>query len=219
MARTRGVRGAASWCAIAALLYLLVRSVLYAGISAALGLVQTGASLSKPIGISDVTVGLLQLLIGLGAILIPLWAMLRFTRLQPADLRIVLPAPWSPAFCLPVFLSLANTANLAGALLAHLLGIEKHHQHPPQRRSGVVPSICSTLRSAGHHRGVVLSRCPAGVAAALRQCCRHLRSGAALCATAPGSHSGGLRPWSARCFWAGWPSVPAVFCRVCCCTL
>ena len=124
MARTRGVRGAASWCAIAALLYLLVRSVLYAGISAALGLVQTGASLSKPIGISDVTVGLLQLLIGLGAILIPLRAMLRFTRLQPADLRIVLPAPWSPAFCLPVFLGLANIANLAGALLSHLLGIE-----------------------------------------------------------------------------------------------
>lgn len=124
MARTRGVRGAASWCAIAALFYLLVRSLLYAGISALLGLLQPGASLSKPVGFSDVSIGLLQLVIGIGSILIPVLATLRFTRLRTEDLRILLPAPWSPAFCLPVFLGLANVANLAGALLAHLLGVE-----------------------------------------------------------------------------------------------
>lgn len=173
MARTRGVRGAASWCAIAALLYLLVRSVLYAGISAALGLVQTGASLSKPIGISDVTVGLLQLLIGLGAILIPLWAMLRFTRLQPADLRIVLPAPWSPAFCLPVFLGLANIANLAGALLSHLLGIENTTSILPSDGAElflqfvvlcVLPAITEELFFRGALQGLLR---PCGSAAAI----------------------------------------------------
>lgn len=165
MARTRGVRGAASWCAIAALLYLLVRSVLYAGISAALGLVQ--------IGISDVTVGLLQLLIGLGAILIPLWAMLRFTRLQPADLRIVLPAPWSPAFCLPVFLGLANTANLAGALLSHLLGIENTTSILPSDGAElflqfvvlcVLPAITEELFFRGALQGLLR---PCGSAAAI----------------------------------------------------
>lgn len=124
MAKSRGVRGAASWCAIAALFYLLVRSVLYAGIGAVMGLIQPGASMAKPVGFTDITISLLQLLIGIGSIAIPLWFMLRVTRLQNKDLRIVLPAPWSPAFCLPVFLGLANVANLAGALLSHVLGIE-----------------------------------------------------------------------------------------------
>lgn len=124
MAKSRGVRGAASLCAIAALCYLLVRSLLYAGVSALLGLIHEGADLTKPIGFSDTTIGFLQLLIGVGAIALPLWGMLRLTRLQIRDLRILLPAPWSPAFCLPVFLGLANIANLAGALLSKLVGIE-----------------------------------------------------------------------------------------------
>ena len=46
MSKTRGVRGAAGWCAIAAILYLLARSLLYAGISALVGVVHPGASLS-----------------------------------------------------------------------------------------------------------------------------------------------------------------------------
>lgn len=124
MAKSRGVRGAASWCAIAALFYLLVRSLLYAGVSAVMGLLQPGASLAKPVGFSDISISLLQLLIGIASIAIPLWCMLCVTRLQSKDLRILLPAPWSPAFCLPVFLGLANAANLAGALLSQALGIE-----------------------------------------------------------------------------------------------
>ena len=124
MAKSRGVRGAASWCAIAALFYLLVRSILYTIVSTIMGWIQPGASMAKPVGFTDVSIGLFQLLIGIGAIAIPLWWMLRFTRLQGRDLRITLPAPWSPAFCLPVFLGLANISNLAGALLSHLLGIE-----------------------------------------------------------------------------------------------
>ena len=125
MARSRGVRGAASLCAVAALLYLLARAVLYAAVSGLLGLVQPGASLARPVGVSDAVLAVLQILIGLGAILLPLWGLLRFSRLQRGDLRILLPAPWSPAFCLPVFLGAANAANLAGALLAGLLGAER----------------------------------------------------------------------------------------------
>lgn len=124
MTRSRGVRGAASWCAIAALFYLLVRSLLYAGISAVMGLIHPGASMARPLGFTDVTISVLQLVIGIGAAMIPLSCMLRLTRLRGRDLRILLPAPWSPAFCLPVFLGLANTANLAGVLLSNLLGIE-----------------------------------------------------------------------------------------------
>ena len=124
MARSRGVRGAASLCAVAALLYLLARAVLYAAVSGLLGLVQPGASLARPVGVSDAVLAVLQILIGLEAILLPLWGLLRFSRLQRGDLRILLPAPWSPAFCLPVFLGAANAANLAGALLAGLLGAE-----------------------------------------------------------------------------------------------
>lgn len=124
MTKSRGVRGAASWCAIAALFYLLVRSLLYAGIGAVMGLIHPGASMARPLGFTDVTISVLQLVIGIGAVVIPLVCMLRLTRLQARDLRILLPAPWSPAFCLPVFLGLANTANLAGALLSNLLGIE-----------------------------------------------------------------------------------------------
>lgn len=124
MTRSRGVRRAASWCAIAALFYLLVRSLLYAGISAVMGLIHPGASMARPLGFTDVTISVLQLVIGIGAAMIPLSCMLRLTRLRGRDLRILLPAPWSPAFCLPVFLGLANTANLAGALLSNLLGIE-----------------------------------------------------------------------------------------------
>ena len=61
MSKTRGVRGAAGWCAIAAILYLLARSLLYAGISALVGVVHPGASLVKPIGVSEVGLGLLQI--------------------------------------------------------------------------------------------------------------------------------------------------------------
>ena len=117
MSKTRGVRGAAGWCAIAAILYLLARSLLYAGISALVGVVHPGASLAKPIGVSEVGLGLLQIVIAVGAALVPLLWMLRGTRLQTDDLRITVPAPWSPAFCLPVFLGVASTANLCGGLL------------------------------------------------------------------------------------------------------
>lgn len=125
MTKTRGVRGAAGWCAIAAIFYLLVRSLLVLGINALLGIFCPGATLAKPVGVSEVVLGLLQILIAAGAIAVPLVWLLRTTRLQPDDLRIALPAPWSPAFCLPVFLGVAGVANLTGGLLVRLTGNEE----------------------------------------------------------------------------------------------
>lgn len=120
MAKSRGVRGAAGACAAASLVYLLGRSLLALLVSALMGLVHPGASLAKPLGFSDVSAALFQLLVGIGAIALTLAFLLKLTRLRQADLRIALPAPWSPGFCLPVFLGVANLANLAGALINHI---------------------------------------------------------------------------------------------------
>lgn len=173
MARSRGVRGAASLCAVAALMYLLARAVLYAVASGVLGLLLPGASLARPVGVSDAVLAVLQILIGLGAILLPLWGLLRFSRLQRGDLRILLPAPWSPAFCLPVFLGAANAANLAGALLANLLHTESAS---PRLPSGgpelflqfaalcVLPAVTEELFFRGALQGLLR---PCGSAAAI----------------------------------------------------
>lgn len=120
MTKSRGVRGAAGGCAVASLVYLLVRGLLTLLVSALMGLAHPGASLAKPLGFSGVSTALFQLLIGLGAIVLTLFFLLKVTRLKTKDLRIMLPAPWSPGFCLPVFLGVANLANLAGALINRL---------------------------------------------------------------------------------------------------
>ena len=120
MAKSRGVRGAAGACAAASLVYLLGRSLLALLVSALMGLAHPGASLAKPLGFSDVSAALFQLLVGIGAIALTLAFLLKLTRLRQEDLRIALPAPWSPGFCLPVFLGVANLANLAGALINHI---------------------------------------------------------------------------------------------------
>ncbi len=131
MTKSRGVRGAAGGCAVASLVYLLVRGLLTLLVSALMGLAHPGASLAKPLGFSGVSTALFQLLIGLGAIVLTLVFLLKVTRLKTKDLRIMLPAPWSPGFCLPVFLGVANLANLAGAL----------HQ-PPDRQPRDAVNCC-----------------------------------------------------------------------------
>lgn len=58
--------GAAGGCAVASLVYLLVRGLLTLLVSALMGLAHPGASLAKPLGFSGVNTALFQLLIGLG---------------------------------------------------------------------------------------------------------------------------------------------------------
>ena len=173
MSKTRGVRGAAGWCAIAAMIYLLARSLLYAGISALVGLVHPGASLAKPVGVSGVGLGLLQIVIAVGAIAVPLVWLLRSTRLQADDLRITLPAPWSPAFCLPVFLGVASTANLCGGLLVRLAGVEDAATLLPSGGAELfvqflalcaVPAVVEELLFRGALQGLMR---PSGSAAAI----------------------------------------------------
>ena len=125
MARVRGVRGAAGVCALAAVLYLLARSVLTLLVSGIMGLMQPGASLAHAAGFGEVGVILLQTLVGIGALALPLWWLLCSTRLQVKDMRITIPTAWSPGFCLPVFLGLANAGNLLGGLLCRIFGVEQ----------------------------------------------------------------------------------------------
>ena len=123
LSNPRGVRGAASLCAVAALAYLFVQDRWTIFVSALMGMRVQGASLSDPVGFSVAAQGLLAIVVAAGSIVLPLWWLLRATRLQTPDLRILLPAPWSPAFCLVVFLGLANAGNLFGGLLARGLGV------------------------------------------------------------------------------------------------
>ena len=123
MAKTRGVKGAASWCALSAILYLVCRTCLRALVSAWMGTQVNGASLAHPVGFSEVTVELLTLLIGALSIALPVLWVFKTTRLELEDLRLVRPIPWSPGFCIIVFLGLANVGNILSGLLARVLGM------------------------------------------------------------------------------------------------
>ena len=173
MTKSRGVRGAAGGCAVASLVYLLARGLLTLLVSALMGLAHPGASLAKPLGFSGVSTALFQLLIGLGAIVLTLFFLLKVTRLKTKDLRIMLPAPWSPGFCLPVFLGVANLANLAGALINRLTGSPATSEMLPSGGSEllmqflalcVMPAIAEELLFRGAFQGLMR---PCGSAAAI----------------------------------------------------
>ena len=173
MTKSRGVRGAAGGCAVASLVYLLVRGLLTLLVSALMGLAHPGASLAKPLGFSGVCTALFQLLIGLGAIVLTLVFLLKVTRLKTKDLRIRLPAPWSPGFCLPVFLGVANLANLAGALINRLTGSPATSEMLPSGGPEllvqflalcVMPAIAEELLFRGAFQGLMR---PCGSAAAI----------------------------------------------------
>lgn len=173
LAKSRGVRGAASVCALTALLYLLARSLLQLLVSALMGLGVPGASLAEPTGYSTVAVDLFSLFIGLGALLLPLCFLLRATRLQPADLRLTIPAPWSPGFCLVVFLGVANAANLFGGLLGRLTGVVSELSRLPAGGPElavcflvlcVMPAVCEELLFRGALQGLMR---PCGSSAAI----------------------------------------------------
>lgn len=172
-AKTRGVKGAASWCALAAVGYLLARYLLEALVSALMGLRVEGATLANPTGFSQTEAGLLSMAAALGAILLPILILLRLTRLRAEDLRLLLPAPWSPAFCLPVFLGAANAANLFGGLLGRLLGTQGASPALPAGGGElvisflslcVVPAILEELFFRGALQGLMR---PSGSAAAI----------------------------------------------------
>lgn len=173
MTKSRGVRGAAGGCAVASLVYLLARGLLTLLVSALIGLAHPGASLAKPLGFSGVSTALFQLLIGLGAIVLTLFFLLKVTRLKTKDLRIMLPAPWSPGFCLPVFLGVANLANLAGALINRLTGSPATSEMLPSGGPEllmqflalcVMPAIAEELLFRGAFQGLMR---PCGSAAAI----------------------------------------------------
>lgn len=173
MTKSRGVRGAAGGCAVASLVYLLARGLLMLLVSALMGLAHPGASLAKPLGFSGVSTALFQLLIGLGAIVLTLIFLLKVTRLKTKDLRIMLPAPWSPGFCLPVFLGVANLANLAGALINRLSGSPATSEMLPSGGPEllmqflalcVMPAIAEELLFRGAFQGLMR---PCGSAAAI----------------------------------------------------
>ena len=173
MTKSRGVRGAAVGCAVASLVYLLARGLLTLLVSALMGLAHPGASLAKPLGFSGVSTALFQLLIGLGAIVLTLFFLLKVTRLKTKDLRIMLPAPWSPGFCLPVFLGVANLANLAGALINRLTGSPATSEMLPSGGPEllmqflalcVMPAIAEELLFRGAFQGLMR---PCGSAAAI----------------------------------------------------
>ena len=173
MTKSRGVRGAAGGCAVASLVYLLARGLLTLLVSALMGLAHPGASLAKPLGFCGVSTALFQLLIGLGAIVLTLVFLLKVTRLKTKDLRIMLPAPWSPGFCLPVFLGVANLANLAGALINRLTGSPANSEMLPSGGPEllmqflalcVMPAIAEELLFRGAFQGLMR---PCGSAAAI----------------------------------------------------
>ena len=173
MTKSRGVRGAAGGCAVASLVYLLARGLLMLLVSALMGLAHPGASLAKPLGFSGGSTALFQLLIGLGAIVLTLVFLLKVTRLKTKDLRIMLPAPWSPGFCLPVFLGVANLANLAGALINRLTGSPATSEMLPSGGPEllmqflalcVMPAIAEELLFRGAFQGLMR---PCGSAAAI----------------------------------------------------
>lgn len=172
-AKTRGVKGAASWCALAAVGYLLARYLLEAFVSALMSLRVEGATLSNPTGFSQTEAGLLSMFAALGAILLPILILLRLTRLRAEDLRLLLPAPWSPAFCLPVFLGAANAANLFGGLLGRLLGTKGTSNALPAGGGElvisffslcIVPAVLEELFFRGALQGLMR---PSGSAAAI----------------------------------------------------
>lgn len=120
IAKTRGVKGAASWCAFAAVLYLLCKQLLQVAVSFVMGLWVEGASLDEPVGFSAVTVDVILLAIGILSIALPIFWLLRTTRLETDDLRLTSPPQWSPLFCIVLFLGIANLGNLFGGLLSRL---------------------------------------------------------------------------------------------------
>lgn len=121
IAKTRGVKGAASWCAFAAILYLVCQLVLESLTSFLMGLRVEGSNLNDPVGFSQTAVCAITLGIGILSLVVPVVWLLSSTRLDLEDIRIARPPQWSPLFCLIIFLGLTNLGNLIGGIVNQLL--------------------------------------------------------------------------------------------------
>lgn len=141
IAKTRGVKGAASWCAFAAVLYLLCKQFLQAVASWVMSLIVEGSSLNNPVGFAAVTVDAILLAIGIVSIAVPVFWLLHTTRLEPDDLRLTSPPQWSPIFCIVLFLGVANLGNLFGGLLSRLFHMQGNTTVLPSSGSGLVLSF------------------------------------------------------------------------------
>lgn len=141
--KTRGIKGAASWCAFAAILYLLCQYALQNLASYFMGLQIEGASLDNPVGYSQVAVQAIQLGIGILALVLPVVWLLEVTRLGLDDLRLTRPPQWSPVFCLIVFLGITNFGNVFGALISRLLGLRSQAITLPSGGFELILSFCT----------------------------------------------------------------------------
>ena len=93
LSNPRGVRGAASLCAVAALAYLFVQDLLTIFVSALMGMRVQGASLSDPVGFSVAVQGLLGIVVSLIA-LVPITSLIQNLS-GIADLQAKLPLGYS----------------------------------------------------------------------------------------------------------------------------
>ena len=93
LSNPRGVRGAASLCAVAALAYLFVQDLLTIFVSALMGMRVQGASLSDPVGFSVAAQGLLGIVVSLIA-LVPITSLIQNLS-GIADLQAKLPLGYS----------------------------------------------------------------------------------------------------------------------------
>ena len=139
LSNPRGVRGAASLCAVAALAYLFVQDLLTIFVSALMGMRVQGASLSDPVGFSVAAQGLLGIVVALLRMsrvkllkvlagLLPGTAVQALLSLAPGLAAAVLllrharePARLRPAIVLTLVCAIAHGLLLAGAFLQVLM--------------------------------------------------------------------------------------------------
>ncbi len=141
--KNRGIKGAASWCAFAAFLYLFCQYALQTAASFLMGLRVEGATLENPVGFSAAGVNGIRLMIGVLALMGPIVWLLKVTRLNVEDLRIARPPQWSPFFCSILFLGIANAGNVVGALITRLTGTQSAPTTLPDGGMELVLAFCT----------------------------------------------------------------------------
>ena len=94
------------------MLYLLCKQLLQAAASFVMNLLVEGSSLDEPTGFSAVSVDVILLVTGIVSIILPIFWLLRTTRLETEDLRLTRPPQWSPLFCIQMELTHCKNQGL-----------------------------------------------------------------------------------------------------------